>query len=64
MQWGDLTYQTDKVSEFLSAKDRLIFKNGVPKLSQLRRNGILNIDRRHINSRSIKLQTLMDIYMR
>lgn len=64
MQWGDLTYQTDKVSEFLSAKDRLIFKNGIPKLSQLRRNGISKVDNKHIDSRSIKLQTLMDIYIR
>jgi hypothetical protein len=40
MQWGDLTYQSDKVSEFLSAKDRLIFKNGIPKLTQLKRNRI------------------------
>lgn len=43
MQWGDLTYQTDKTSEFLSDKDRLIFKNGIPKLTQLRRNGISNV---------------------
>lgn len=39
MQWGDLTYQTDKVSEFLSGKDRFIFRNGIPRLSELKRNG-------------------------
>ena len=39
MQWGDLTYNTDKVSNFLAGTKGFAFKFGIPKLSQLRRNG-------------------------
>ena len=39
MQWGDLSYNSDRVSDFLTANKEFTFKFGVPKLSQLRRYG-------------------------
>jgi legumain len=39
LQWGDMSYATDKVSEFLAYKKSSNFKFGIPRLNQLRRNG-------------------------
>lgn len=64
MQWGDLSYTSDKVSDFLAAKNGFTFKFGIPKLSQLRRNGRIESDRVNFNSRTIKMQQLMEVYAR
>lgn len=64
MQWGDMSFKSDKVSEFLAQKKSFEFKNGVPKLSKLRKNGREDFDRVNLNSRQIKLLTLMEIHKR
>jgi legumain len=38
LQWGDLSFSADKVSEYLAYKKSTNFKFGIPKLSQLRRS--------------------------
>lgn len=59
MQWGDMSFKGDKVSEFLAQKKSLEFRNGFPRLSQLRKNGREHFDKVNLNSRQIKLLTLM-----
>lgn len=59
MQWGDLSYNTDKVSDFLAGPKGFAFKFGIPKLSQLRRNGRIESERVNFDSRTIKMQQLM-----
>jgi hypothetical protein len=51
MQWGDLSYTSDKVSEFLSNKNSLAFRNRIPILSQLRKNGRATHESKNFNSR-------------
>jgi hypothetical protein len=65
MQWGDLTYNSDKVGEFLAPpKSGFSFKFGIPKLNQLRRNGRIEADRVNFDSRTMKMQQLLEIYAR
>lgn len=64
MQWGDMSFKGDKVSEFLAQKKSFDFKHGVRKLSQLRKNGREDFDRVNLNSRQVKLLTLMEIHKR
>jgi legumain len=37
LQWGDMSFKNDKVSEFLAPKKGVSFKFGIPSLSQLRK---------------------------
>jgi len=39
MQWGDMSFKTDKVSEFIAYKKGVNFKYGIPKINELRRDG-------------------------
>ena len=64
MQWGDLSYTSDQVSEFLSNKNSFAFKNRIPSLTQLRRNGRESHESKKIDSRQMKMFTLMEIYER
>lgn len=61
MQWGDMSFKTDKVSEYVAYKKGLSFKNGIPKINQLRRNEREGIQRVNMNSRTCKVQTLIEI---
>ncbi len=64
MQWGDMSFKNDRVSEYIANKKGLSFKNGIPNLSQLRRNGREDVKRVNMNSRTSKMQTLMEIFTR
>lgn len=59
MQWGDMSFKTDKVGEYIAYRKGLSFKNGIPKINQLRRNGREINPRVNFNSRTLKVQTLM-----
>lgn len=61
MQWGDMSFKTDKVSEYVAYKKGFSFKNGIPKINQLRRNEREGIQRVNMNSRTCKVQTLIEI---
>jgi len=64
LQWGDLTFSNDTVSEYLAYKRTLNFKFGIPRLSQLRRNDKVESNRVNVNSRTVKMHTLREIFAR
>lgn len=67
LQWGDMTFSSDKVSEYLSYRKTSEFKFGIPSLSQLRRRERIEADRTerfNVNSRTVKMHTLMEIFGR
>lgn len=59
LQWGDMSFKNDKVSEYIAYRKGLSFKSGIPNINQLRRNGRENNPKVSMNSRTIKVQTLM-----
>lgn len=62
-----MTFSTDKVSEYLAYKKSFGFKFGLPRLSQLRRGNRMEVDkveRVNVNSRTVKMHTLMEIFAR
>lgn len=64
MQWGDMSFKTDKVAEYISYRKGITFKNGIPTMNELRRNGREKIERVNMNSRTVKMQSLMEINLR
>lgn len=62
MQWGDLSFTSDKVGEYVSGK--------TPKTFNLRLSNLLGsfgskrVDGAKMNSRTMKLQSLSAIYAR
>lgn len=59
MQWGDMSFKTDKVGEYISYRKGLSFKNGIPRINQLRKNGRETNPKVNLNSRTLKVQTLI-----
>jgi len=59
LQWGDMSFKNDKVAEYIAYRKGLSFKNGIPKISQLRKNGRESNPRVNLNSRTLKVQTLI-----
>ncbi len=37
MQWGDMSFKGEPVSNFIAEKKSIGFKNGIPKINQLTR---------------------------
>lgn len=61
LQWGDMSFKNDKVSEYIAYKRGLSFKYGIPTINQIRRNDREHVERVSFNSRDSKLFTLMSI---
>lgn len=64
LQWGDMSFSNDKVSEYLAYKKTFNFKFGIPKISQLRRNDRIESSRVNFDSRTVKMHTLLEVYAR
>jgi legumain len=61
MQWGDISFQDDKVSDFVAAEKRDL---NLRVLKPIQRIGQMKSEVAKMNSRTMKLQSLSAIYAR
>jgi len=62
MQWGDLSFVNDKVSEFVAGPKKIM--NNLRMIKPIQRIGVKHIEGGIMNSRTMKLQSLSAIYAR
>lgn len=62
MQWGDLSFQSDKVGEYVSGSTPR--SNNLRFIKPIRRIGTKRTESANMNSRTMKLQSLSAIYAR